>query len=224
MTGQEWSIVAFTLRMAGLSLALSLPFGLAIAWLLSRGNWAGKTLVESLVALPLVLPPVATGMILLKLAGRRAGLGSLFHRVFGAEIVFTWRAVVLAMMVMSFPFLVRHARDAFEEVNPRMEQVARSLGGGELRVFFTITLPLAIRGVVGGIVLSFARAVGEFGATILVAGNIPGRTTTVSLAIYSDLQLGRDGDAARLVGITAVIAFVAVWIGETFLAKRRRGR
>ena len=222
MTGGEWSIVVFTLGMAGVSLVLSLPFGLGLAWLLARRKWAGKTFVEALVTLPLVLPPVATGMILLKLAGRRAGLGKLFHRVFGSDIVFTWRGVVLAMMVMSFPFLVRHARVAFEEVNPRLEQVARSLGAGGARVFLTITLPLAARGVVGGIVLAFARAVGEFGATILVAGNIPGRTTTVSLAIYSNVQLGRDSDAARLVGIAAVIALVAVWVGESFLAARRR--
>jgi molybdate transport system permease protein len=216
------AIVAFTLRMAALSLLVSLPFGLGLAWLLARRKWLGKTAVETLVTLPLVLPPVATGMVLLKLAGRRGGLGRLFHGIFGADVVFTWRAVVLAMMVMSFPFLVRHARDAFEAVNPRLEQVARSLGAGGARVFFTITLPLAARGVVGGIILAFARAVGEFGATILVAGNIPGRTTTVSLAIYSDLQLGRDAEAARLVGIAAVIAFVAVWIGEAFLTSRRR--
>lgn len=222
MTAAEWSVVAFTVRMAGLALALSLPFGLAAAWLLARRGWPGKTIFETLVTLPLVLPPVATGMILLKLAGRRAGPGSLFHRVFGADIVFTWRAVVLAMMVMSFPFLVRHARDAFEGVNPRLEQAARSLGAGEPRVFFTVTLPLAVRGVVGGIILAIARAIGEFGATILVAGNIPGRTTTVSLAIYSDLQLGRDAEAARLVGVTAILAFLAVWIGEAFLSRRRR--
>jgi molybdate transport system permease protein len=168
--------------------------------------------VETLVTLPLVLPPVATGMILLKLAGRRGIGGRLFQRLFGAEVVFTWRAVVLAMMVMSFPFLVRQARVAFEEVNPRLLQAARSLGAGEGRVFFTITLPLAIRGVVGGVVL----------ATILVAGNIPGRTSTISLAIYGDLQLGKDGDAARLVGIAAIIAFFAVWIGEALLARRGR--
>jgi molybdate transport system permease protein len=126
------------------------------------------------------------------------------------------------MIVMSLPFLVRQARVAFEEVNPRLEQAARSLGAGELRVFFTVTLPLAVRGVVGGIILAFARAIGEFGATILVAGNIPGRTSTVSLAIYSDVQLGRDAEAARLVGIAALIAFVAVWIGESFLARRSR--
>ena len=215
------SIVAFTLGMAALSLALSLPFGLALAWLLARRRWPGKTLVETLVTLPLVLPPVATGMILLRLAGRRGALGSLFHRLFGSDIVFTWRAVVLAMTVMAFPFLVRHARVAFEEVNPRLEQVARSLGAGKARVFFTITLPLAARGVVGGGILAFARAVGEFGATILVAGNIPGKTATISLAIYSDLQLGRDAEAARLVGVAAVIAFLAVWVGESFLSRRR---
>jgi len=218
------AIVAFTLRMAAIATALSLPFGLGLAWLLARYRFPGKAIVETLVTLPLVLPPVATGMILLKLAGRRGIGGRLFHRLFGSEVVFTWRAVVLAMMVMSFPFLVRQARVAFEEVHPRLQQAARSLGAGETKVFFTITLPLAVRGVVGGVVLAFARAIGEFGATILVAGNIPGRTATVSLAIYSDLQLGKDGDAARLVGIAAVVAFLAVWIGESLLARRGRAR
>ena len=218
----DLAIIAFTLRMAAMASVLSLPFGLALAWVLARPGWPGKSVVETLVTLPLVLPPVATGMILLKLAGRRGFGGKLFRRLFGEDIVFTWRAVVLAMIVMSLPFLVRQARVAFEEVNPRLEQAARSLGAGELRVFFTITLPLAVRGVVGGIILAFARAIGEFGATILVAGNIPGRTTTVSLAIYSNIQLGRDDAAARLVGIAALIAFVAVWIGESFLSRRRR--
>jgi len=216
------AIVAFTLRMAVMASVLSLPFGLGLAWVLARRRWPGKSVVEALVTLPLVLPPVATGLILLKLAGRRGIGGRLFQRLFGADIVFTWRAVVLAMIVMSLPFLVRQARVAFEEVNPRLEQAARSLGAGEWRVFFTITLPLAARGVVGGVILAFARAIGEFGATILVAGNIPGRASTVALAIYSDVQLGRDGDAARLVGVAALIAFLAVWIGEAFLAGRRR--
>jgi molybdate transport system permease protein len=223
LTPEEASIVGFTLGMAALSLLLSLPFGLGLGWLLARRKWPGKIFIETLVTLPIVLPPVATGMVLLRLAGRRGLAGRLFHGLFGTEIVFTWRAVVFAMTVMSFPFLVRHARVAFEEVNPRLEQVARSLGAGGARVFSTITLPLAARGVVGGIIFAFARAVGEFGATILVAGNIPGRTTTVSLAIYSDLQLGRDSDAARFVLIAAVIAFIAVWVGEALLAGRRRG-
>jgi molybdate transport system permease protein len=222
MEGSDLGVLALTLRTAALSLLLSLPIGLGVAWLLARRGWPGKSLVETLVTLPLVLPPVATGMILLRLAGRRGLLGKTFERLFGSPIVFTWRAVVLAMMVMSMPFLVRHARVAFEEVNPRLEQVARSLGAGDTRVFATVTLPLAARGVIGGVILAFARAVGEFGATILVAGNIPGRTTTISLAIYSDIQLGRDAEAARLVGIAMMIGFAAVWFGEAFLSNRSR--
>jgi molybdate transport system permease protein len=200
MSGGEWQIVALTLRTAALATLLILPPGLALAWLLARRRWRGKSLVETLVALPLVMPPVATGLILLKLAGR--------------DIVFTWRAVVLAMMVMSFPLLVRAARVAFAEVNPRFEQLARTLGATETRVFATITLPLAARGIVSGMLLAFARAVGEFGATILVAGNIPGETQTLSLAIYHLVQLGRDAEAFRLLGISVAIAFVAVFLAE----------
>jgi molybdate transport system permease protein len=139
-------------------------------------------------------------------------------------VVFTWRAVVLAMLVMSFPLFVRAARVAFEEVNPRFEQIARTLGATDLRVFFTITMPLAARGIVSGMLLAFARAVGEFGATILVAGNIPGRTSTLSLAIYNDVQLGRDDDAFRLLAISVVIAFTAVWIAEAVLRRRADAR
>ncbi|MBV8517493.1 MAG: molybdate ABC transporter permease subunit [Acidobacteria bacterium] len=204
-----------TLRTASLSTFLILVPGLAVAWLLARFEWRGKSLVETLVALPLVMPPVATGLLLLE------GLGRL-RRSFGLELVFTWRAVVLAMMVMSFPLLVRAARVAFEEVNPRLEQIARTLGATNARVFATITLPLAARGIVGGLLLAFARAIGEFGATILVAGNIPGRTQTLSLAIYESVQLGRDADAFRLLFIAVLVAFVSVWIAETFLRRGRR--
>lgn len=214
------AIVVFTLRMALASLVLSLPAGIGLGWLLAHRRWPGKTFVEALVTLPLVLPPVATGLILLRLAGRRSAPGRLFHRVFGADVVFTWRAVVLAMAVMSLPFVVRQARVAFEEVNPRLEQMARSLGAGEGRVFFSVTVPLALRGLVGGAVLAFARAVGEFGATILVAGNIPRRTQTIALAIYSDIQLGRDGAALELVAVSAVIAFAAVAVAESILRRR----
>jgi molybdate transport system permease protein len=204
-----------TLRTALLATLLILPPGLAVAWLLARFRWRGKSLVETLVALPLVMPPVATGLLLLEALGR-------LRRSFGLELVFTWRAVVLAMMVMSFPLLVRAARVAFEEVNPRLEQIARTLGATNARVFATITMPLAARGIVGGLLLAFARAVGEFGATILVAGNIPGRTQTLSLAIYESVQLGRDADAFRLLFIAVAVAFVSVWIAETFLRRGRR--
>jgi molybdate transport system permease protein len=219
MTAAEWQILSLTLRTAALSTLLIVPPGLAIAWLLARKQWRGKSLVETLVALPLVLPPVATGLVLLQLFGRRGPVGAWLHQAFGLDVVFTWRAVVLAMMVMSFPLLVRAARVAFESVNPRFEQIARTLGGSERRVFFTITLPLALRGIASGLLLAFARAIGEFGATILVAGNIPGRTNTLSLSIYSLVQLGEDERAFRLLLIAVVIAFLAVWITEAFLRR-----
>jgi len=194
------SIIWFTVRMAALATTLLIPPALALAWLLARGTWRGKSVIETLVALPLVMPPVATGLILLKLVPH--------------GVVFTWRAVVVAMMVMSSPFIVRAARVAFENVNPRYEQIARTLGAHEPRVFFTVTLPLALRGIAGGVVLGFARALGEFGATILVAGNIPGRTTTLAVAIYDRVQLGHDRAAWHLVAAGVIVAFAAIWLSE----------
>jgi molybdate transport system permease protein len=220
MTADELQILGLTLRTAALATLLILPPGLAVAWLLARKSWRGKSLLETLVALPLVMPPVATGLILLELLGRRGPVGGWLHRALGIDVVFTWRAVVTAMMVMSFPLLVRASRVAFEEVDPRLEQIARTLGARDPRVFVTITLPLAARGIVSGLLLAFARAIGEFGATILVAGNIPGRTTTLSLAIYNFVQLGRDADAYRLLGVSVIVAFLAVWLSEAFLRRK----
>ena len=222
MTAEELQILGLTLRTAALATLLIVPPGLAIAWLLARRSWRGKSLVETTVALPLVMPPVATGLILLELLGRRGPIGGWLHRALGVDIVFTWRAVVAAMMVMSFPLLVRAARVAFEEVNPRFEQIARTLGARDWRVFVTITLPLASRGIMSGLLLAFARAIGEFGATILVAGNIPGRTTTLSLAIYDFVQLGRDADAYRLLAVAVLVAFIAVWVSEAFVRRGAR--
>jgi molybdate transport system permease protein len=219
---QEWQIVWFTAWVSALSTMLILPGGLATAWLLARRDWPGKTLVETLVTLPLVMPPVATGLILLKVLGRRGVLGGFLHDKLHLDLAFTWRAVLAAQAVMSFPLLVRSARTAFAEVNPRFEQIARTLGAGEWRVFFTITVPLAWRGIIGGMILAFARALGEFGATIMVAGNIPGQTATLSLSIYESVQLGRDAAAFRLLGISVALAFAAVWTGE-WLMRRRRG-
>jgi molybdate transport system permease protein len=216
MSAEDAQVIGFTLETAALSTLLIFPFGVGLAWLLARAKWRGKSLVETMVALPLVMPPVATGLILLNLLGRHGLLGIWTQRLFGADIVFTWRAVVAAMAVMSFPFLVRTARLAFEEIDPRLEQVARTLGARRARVFFTITLPLAARGLVAGAVWAFARALGEFGATILVAGNIPGRTTTMAVAIYGDIQLGEEGHAYQLLGVSAVLAFVAVSLGNRF--------
>jgi molybdate transport system permease protein len=217
----EWQATRFTLLACALSTALILPFGLAIAWLLARRRWLGKSVVETIVTLPLVMPPVATGLILLELLGRRGSLGRFLHRRFDFDVVFTWRAVVIAAAVMSFPLLVRSARVGFQEVNRRYEQMARSLGAGEWRVFLTISLPLAARPILGGILLAFARAVGEFGATILVAGNIPGETTTLSLRIYEAVQLGHDATAYRLLVVCIIIAFIAVFMAEWLLRRRQ---
>jgi len=221
MSAEEWQIVGFTCRVALLSTLLMVPFGLATAWLLARHDWPGKSLVETLLALPLVLPPVAVGLVLLQLLGRRGPVGAWLHTTLNLDIVFTWRAVVIALGVMSFPLFVRSARVALEGVNPRLEQIARTLGAGPFRVWRTITLPLAARGLVAGLVLAFARALGEFGATIMIAGNIPGRTSTLSLAIYQSVQLGDDARAHRLLAVAVVIAFAAVWTSEWFLRRQR---
>lgn len=218
--GDVLQVTLFTLGAAVLSTVLILPPGIALGWLLARRPWPGKALVETLVALPLVIPPVATGLILLKLFGRRGFLGHLFERFLGVEIVFTWRAVVLATAVMALPLLVRAARVAFEEVPARLENVARTLGAGPWRSFFGISLPLARRGLVAGTVLAFARALGEFGATVMVAGMIPGETITLSLGIYRDIQLGQDRAAFALLGISVVLAFAAVAVAER-LARRK---
>lgn len=219
MSGDDWQVIRFTLWAALLSVALIVPPGLFLAWVLARKNWPGKSIVETLVALPLVVPPVATGLVLLQLFGKRGPIGKWLTDL-GFEVVFTWRAVVLALSVMSIPLLVRSARSAFEAVNPRLENVARTLGASPLRMFFTITLPLAKRGILSGIILAFARALGEFGATIMVAGNIPGQTSTLALEIFQSVQLGNDSHAWRLLGVSVVIAFAAVWTSEWLLRKK----
>jgi molybdate transport system permease protein len=220
MSAAEWQIVVFTVEMAVLSTALILPPGLALAWCLARRRWRGKVLMETVVAMPLVLPPVVTGLILLKLFGRRGALGHFLYAQFHFDVVFTWRAVALALGVMSFPLLVWTARAAMEGVNPALEQIARTLGAGEWRVFFTITLPLAKRGLLAGALLAFARALGEFGATILVAGNIPGATTTLSTDIYQLVQLGEDRHAWMLAGVSLALAFAALCASVRLLRRQ----
>jgi len=220
MSGEEWQIVWFTAWVSALSTIVILPVGLAVAWVLARFTWPGKSVVETLISLPLVMPPVATGLILLKVFGRRGPIGSFLHDTLHLDVVFTWRGVLIALGVMSFPLLVRSARVAFEEVSPRLEQIARTLGASDARVFFTVTAPLAMRGILGGMILSFARALGEFGATIMIAGNIPGQTSTLSLSIFQSVQLGQDADAFRLLGISTALAFVAVWTSEWLMRRK----
>lgn len=220
MSAEEWQIIWFTAWVAALSTLVILPFGLAAAWLLARHDWPGKTLFETIITLPLVMPPVATGLVLLTCFGN-SGIGGLIHKYLGFRIIFTWRAVLLALAVMSFPLLVRSARVAFEGVNPRLEQIARTLGAGNLRVFFTISVPLALRGIVSGMLLAYARALGEFGATVMVAGNIAGKTTTISLAIFESVQDFQDTEAYRLLGVSVVFAFIAVWAGEWVIRRKK---
>lgn len=213
MTAEAWQIVFFTVKTSALSTLIILPFGIVIAWLLARRDWPGKACVETAVMLPLFVPPVATGLILLMLFGRNGPVGQVLEHV-GMDVVFTWRAVVIACAVMAFPLLVRTAQSAFQEVNPRLENIARTLGANEWRVFQTISLPLAFRGVVAGAILAFARAMGEFGATALVAGIIPHKTMTISLAIYQNVQLGRDAEAWPLLLVSIAIVFATVLCGQ----------
>ena len=222
MTAEEWQIVWFTTWVSALSTVLILPLGLAVAWLLARHQWPGKSIVETIVSLPLVVPPVATGLILLKLFGRRGPIGGFLHDSLGLDIALTWRGVLIALGVMSFPLLVRSTRVAFEQVNPRLEQMARTLGASDWRVFFTISMPLAKRGIIAGMILAFARALGEFGATIMIAGNIPGQTSTLSLDIFQSVQLGQDSHALRMLAVSVALAFGAVWLSETIIRRKAR--
>ena len=220
MSAEEWQIIGFTAWIAALSTIFILPFGLGAAWLLARHDFPGKTLFETVITLPLVMPPVATGLLLLTFFGN-SGIGGFVHKYLGFRIIFTWRAVLMALAVMSFPLLVRSVRTAFEGVNPRLEQIARTLGAGDFRVFFTISVPLAFRGIVSGMLLAYARALGEFGATVMVAGNIAGKTTTISLSIFESVQDFQDTEAYRLLGVSTVLAFIAVWAGEWVIRRKK---
>jgi molybdate transport system permease protein len=217
-----WHITWFTVAMAALATVLMLPPGLLLAWLLARGRFRGRVLLDTVVSLPLVMPPVATGLVLLALFAPRRPLGRLMAG-FGIEVVFTWKAVVLAMAVMGLPLFVRTVRAGIEQVDRRYEAAAATLGSNPIRVFFTITLPLARPAVVAGGVLGFARALGEFGATIMIAGSIPGATRTLAVAIYSYAETGRDEQALTLVAISAAIALAALWLSNWLTARSGAG-
>ncbi len=213
MTPELWQITWFSLAAALAATAVMLPPGIALAWTLARLTFPGKTVIETLISLPLVLPPVATGFLLLHLLGPRYGPGRLLTSL-GVDIIFTWKAVVLAMAVMGFPLLVRTTRTGFEQVNRRYEHVAATLGASGLRIFFTVSLPLARRGVLAGALLGFSRALGEFGATIMIAGSIPGQTQTLAVSIYTFAETGRNTSAFTLIGIVFAMAFVTMWISN----------
>ena len=221
LTSDVWRITSFTVLTALAATVVMLPAGLALAWVLARHRFRGRVLLDTFVSLPLVMPPVATGLVLLMLVSPRGPIGR-FLAPMGMEIVFTWKAVVLAMAVMGLPLFVRTARAGFEQVDRRFESVAATLGAAPLRVFFTISLPLAAPAVVAATVLALARALGEFGATIVIAGSIPGATRTLAVAIYSFAETGRDSEAMALVAISAAIAFCALWLSTRIAAAGAR--
>ncbi len=220
LTPEEWTAVRLSLRIALVATVASLPFGIAVAWLLARKDFWGKALLDGLVHLPLVLPPVVTGYLLLIWFGRRGPAGQFLEQTFGVVLSFRWTGAVLACAVMAFPLLVRAIRLSFEAIDRRLEDAAATLGASPLRVFLTVTLPLALPGVIAGMVLCFAKALGEFGATITFVSNIPGETQTISAVIYTLTQApGGDAAAMRLVIVAVVIALAAL-VASEFFARR----
>jgi molybdate transport system permease protein len=221
LTPEEWTAVRLSLRIALVATAVALPFGIAVAWLLARKQFWGKALLDGIVHLPLVLPPVVTGYLLLITFGRKAPVGAFLEK-FGIVFSFRWTGAALACGVMAFPLLVRAIRLSFEAIDRRYEDAAATLGASRRWVFATVTLPLALPGVIAGMVLCFAKALGEFGATITFVSAIPGETQTISAAIYSLTQVpGGDAAALRLVAVAVVIALAALVASEWFA--RRAG-
>jgi molybdate transport system permease protein len=216
----EWVAIALSLRIAIVASLVALPFGIAVAWLLARKEFWGKTLIDGIVHLPLVLPPVVTGYLLLITFGRRGLVGSFLADYFGIVFSFRWTGAALACGLMGFPLLVRPIRLAIEAIDRRLEDAAATLGANRWRVLLTVTLPLALPGLIAGFVLCFAKALGEFGATITFVSAIPGETQTISAAIYSLTQTpGGDAAAGRLVVVAVVIALAALVVSE-WLARR----
>ena len=224
LTPFEVEALKLSLLVAFGSVVASLPFGIAIAWLLARYNFYGKTLLDGLVHLPLVLPPVVIGYLLLLLLGRRGPIGGWLYEMFGVTIVFTWQGAALAAAVMAFPLMVRAIRLALELVDRRLEAAARTLGASPMMVFATVTLPLIAPGILTGVVLAFARSLGEFGATITFVSNVPGETRTLPLALFTLLQMpGGEAGAIRLVIISVALALAALVVSE-ILARRMATR
>ena len=228
LSADEWAVIGLSLKVAFWSVLCSLPLALATAWLLARTRFYGKSLFDALVHLPLVLPPVVIGYFLLLLLGRRGPLGAWLDEYFGIVFAFRWSGAAVAAAIMGFPLMVRAIRLSIEAIDSGLEDAARTLGATRLRVFFTITLPLALPGVFTGTLLSFARSLGEFGATITFVSNIPGETRTLPLAIYTLTQVpGGDAAALRLSLIAIVLSVLALMVSEWLVRRsqqRARGR
>lgn len=220
LTPQEWAAVALSLKVAFWATLISLPVAILTALALARGRFPGKALLNGLVHLPLILPPVVTGYLLLITFGKRAPVGAFLHEMFGLTLAFRWTGAALAAAIMAFPLMVRAIRLGIEAVDPRLEQAAATLGASRLAVFATVTLPLIVPGIIAGAVLAFAKAMGEFGATITFVSNIPGQTQTLPSAIYAFLQVpGGEGSALKLVAVSVALAMAALLTSET-LARR----
>lgn len=220
LSPDEWQIVALSLKVSAVAMALTLPFAFALAWVLARSRMPGKVLLDALVHLPLVVPPVVTGWLLLLAFGATGPIGGWLQRVLGITVMFRWTGAALASAVMALPLMVRAIRLSLEAIDPRLEAAARTLGAGPWRAFASISLPLALPGVIAGAVLGFARSLGEFGATITFVSNIPGETQTLPLAIYAAQQVpGQDAAVARLAGISVLLSLAALVVSEV-LARR----
>ena len=224
LSPQDWTAIALSLRVAAVSTLIALPFGIAVATLLARKSFWGKSVLDALVHLPLVLPPVVTGYLLLISFGRKAPLGAFLADHFGIVFSFRWTGAALACGVMAFPLMVRAIRLSVEAIDRRLEDAAATLGANNLWTFATVTLPLALPGIIAGTMLAFARALGEFGATITFVSNIPGETQTISTAIYTLMQVpGGDRAALSLVIVAIIISFAALLASEWF-ARRAAAR
>lgn len=215
-----WVPLTLTLKVAGWATALNLVFGVAIGFLLARKRFPGRDLLDALLTLPMVMPPTVLGYYLLVLLGRHGPMGGWLRDNFGINLIFTWQGAVIAATIVTFPLVFKSARAAFEAVDPQFEQAARVLRISEVAVFFRVTLPLAWRGILAGLLLAFARASGEFGATLMVAGSIPGKTQTLSVAVYEAVQAGQDSIANFLVLVTSVTC-IAVLLAAGRLAPGR---
>jgi molybdate transport system permease protein len=224
LTPAEWEAIGLSIRVSTAAAIVSLPFGIAVAWLLARGRFPGRAFVDALVHLPLVMPPVVTGYLLLLTFGRKGPAGAFLERTFGIVLAFRWTGAALAAAIMGFPLMVRAIRLSLETIDRRLEAAAATLGANRAMVFATVTLPLALPGILAGLVLGFARALGEFGATITFVGNIPGETQTIPTAIYTYTQVpGGDLAALRLTAISIAIAFAALLVADA-LARRATRR
>jgi molybdate transport system permease protein len=205
-----WVALVLTLKVAGWATALNLVLGVGIGFAMARARFPGRDLLDAVLTLPMVMPPTVLGYYLLVLIGSHSPLGSWLIRHFGIRLIFTWQGAVIAAMVVAFPLVFKAARAAFETVDPQLEDAARTLGMHEIAIFFRVSLPLAWRGILSGLLLSFARALGEFGATLMVAGSIPGRTQTLSIAVYEAVQAGQDDAANFLVAVTSIVCIAVL--------------